>query len=63
MTNTIGMRLRKLRGDRTQAQIAKDLGISVSAVGAYEMGVRVPRDPLKKEMAKYFGTTVQDLFF
>lgn len=63
MTNTIGMRLRKLRGDRTQAQIAKDLGISVSAVGAYEMGVRVPRDPLKKEMAKYFRTTVQDLFF
>lgn len=63
MKKTIGRRLRDMRGDKTQAQVAKDLGISPSAVASYENNVRIPRDPLKRSFAEYYGTTVQDLFF
>lgn len=63
MANKIGRRLRKLRGDKTQAQVADDLGISTSAVGSYELGERVPRDKLKVKIAKYYGTTVEAIFF
>lgn len=63
MANKIGNKLRKLRGKKTQEKVAEDLGISVSAVASYELGKRMPRDPLKVEIAKYYGTTVQDLFF
>ena len=63
MSNKIGRRLRKLRGDKTQAQVADDLGISVSAVGSYELGERIPRDKLKVKIAKYYDTTVEALFF
>jgi len=60
---TIGEKMKELRGDLTQAQVAHDLGISEAAVCAYENDKRVPRDGLKKVFADYFGTTVQDLFF
>ena len=60
---TIGQKLKQLRGDRTQAQVAKELGISEAAVCAYENDQRVPRDRLKSQIASYFDTTVQDLFF
>ncbi len=63
MSNKIGRRLRKLRGDKTQAQVADDLGISVSAVGSYELGERIPRDKLKVKIAKYYDTTVEAIFF
>lgn len=63
MSNKIGKRLRKLRGDRTQAQVADDLGISVASVASYELGDRIPRDPLKIKIAKYYDRTVQDIFF
>ena len=63
MANKIGRRLRKLRGDKTQAQVADDLGISTSAVGSYELGERVPRDKLKVKIAKYYDTTVEAIFF
>lgn len=63
MSNKVGRRLRKLRGDKTQAQVADDLGISVSAVGSYELGERIPRDKLKVKIAKYYDTTVEAIFF
>lgn len=60
---TIGERLRKLRGDKTQATVARDLMISDSALSAYETDERVPRDDVKARIADYYGTTVQDIFF
>ena len=58
-----GEKLIMLRGDRTQQQVADDLGISVAAVCAYENNIRRPRDEMKKEIAKYFNTSVEKLFF
>lgn len=59
----IGRRLVQLRGERTQDQVADDLGISTSAVGMYERGERIPKDEIKKKIAEYFGKTVQEIFF
>lgn len=58
-----GKRLVELRGDKTQAQVAADIGISQSAYAMYEMEKRVPSDEKKRKIAKYFGETVQNIFF
>ncbi|MGI6361482.1 MAG: helix-turn-helix transcriptional regulator [Bacillota bacterium] len=60
---TIGKRLAQLRGAKTQKEVAKDLGISLSAICMYENGSRVPRDEIKIAFAKYYSTSVEDLFF
>lgn len=59
----IGRRLAELRGHRSQQTVAKDLGISSSAVGMYETGQRIPRDPVKIRMAEYFGRSVEEIFY
>lgn len=51
-----------LRGDRSQEEVAKALGISVSALSMYEQGNRIPRDEIKIRMADYYGISIEDLF-
>ncbi len=58
-----GDKLRALRGDKSADDVAKAIGISVSAIGMYEREERIPRDDIKIRLAKYFGTTVQNIFF
>lgn len=58
-----GEKLRLLRGDKSADEIAKAVGISVSAVGMYEREERIPRDDIKIRLAEYFKTTVQAIFF
>ena len=62
-TKEIGNRLIELRGDRTQLQVATDNGLSVSAIGMYERGERVPIDEIKVKLADFYGVTVQEIFF
>lgn len=52
-----------LRGKKSQAEVAKALNISCSAISMYENGERIPRDEVKRRFAQYYGTTVQDIFF
>ena len=59
----IGKRLIALRGNLTQEQVAKALGVCTSAIGMYERGERMPRDEIKTEIAKLYDTTVQEIFF
>lgn len=59
----IGKRLIELRGNRTQEEVAKAVGASVSAIGMYERGERTPRDEMKLSLAKFYDTTVQAIFF
>jgi transcriptional regulator with XRE-family HTH domain len=59
----IGQRLSELRKDKPREDVAAALGITVSALGMYERGERVPRDEIKVKIAKYYGVSVQDLFF
>lgn len=59
----IAKRLIKLRGNKTQDKVARELGISRSALGMYEQGERIPRDEIKIKIADYYGKTVQEIFF
>lgn len=58
-----GQKLVKLRGSRSQAEVAAAVGISVSALGMYETEQRSPRDEIKIRLADYYQTTVGALFF
>ena len=59
------VRLTTLREEKglTKAELAEALNISPSAVSAYELGARIPRDDLKIKIAEFFGVSVIDLFF
>lgn len=61
--NSIGKKLLKLRGVKSQEEVSAAIGISVSALSMYENGNRVPRDEIKVKLASYYNTTVQELFF
>lgn len=62
-TKKIGATLRDLRGKRTREEVANAIGVSVSAVAMYEIGERVPKDSVKTKYAKFFGKTVEEIFF
>ena len=59
----IGKRLVALRGDRTQAEVSRAIGSSLSAISMYERGERIPRDEVKLSFAKYYDTTVEAIFY
>lgn len=59
----MGARLRTLRGEKQRLEVAEAVGISVSALQMYENGARVPRDQTKMALAKYYGMSVEDIFF
>ena len=59
----IGEKLKDLRGDKTLEEVSKALKISKSALCMYESGQRVPKDEIKIRIAKYFGLTVESIFY
>ena len=59
----IGKRLVALRGNSTQEDVARANNLSVSAIGMYERGERIPRDEVKLALAKFYDTTVQAIFY
>lgn len=59
----IGERLKELRGNKTLAMVSHDTGVGVSALANYEAGLRVPRDEVKIRLARYYCTSVDELFF
>lgn len=58
-----GDRLRQLRGDRTQAAVAKAIGVTDMAISQYEAGIRVPSDEIKLRLADFYGVGIERLFF
>lgn len=58
-----GLELRRLRGGRPVREVADAVGISESALRMVELGQRNPRDDTKIKLAKYYGVSVQDIFF
>lgn len=56
-------RMIKLRGDRTQKEIAEKVGIPVSTYAMIETGRRFPRHKLALSLAQFYGVTVDFLFF
>lgn len=60
---SIGDKLRVLRGGKSMREVAEVLGISFSSYIKYERDERVPRDGLKKQIADYYGKSVEEIFF
>lgn len=58
-----GERLRELRAERGQAEVAEAIGVSTMAISQYETGKRIPQDKIKIKLAKYFGQSVESLFY
>lgn len=58
-----GIRLKTLRNKNslTQAELAKKLGISTSAIGMYEQGRREPDNRLLKKISDLFSVTADYL--
>lgn len=59
----IAENLVRLRGKRTQAEIASRVGISQSTYAMYETGKRVPSDEVKIKISKLYKRSVQSIFF
>ena len=64
-TKVIAARLRKLRYKKglTQYEVAKAIGVSLSAMTNYELGIRTPRDEIKIKIANFYGVSVESIFF
>lgn len=60
---SIAERLIEARGEKTRNEVAKAVGISLSALTMYEIGQRIPRDEIKVKLAKYYNKSVGELFF
>lgn len=61
--NSTGQILKRLRGNTSREVVAGAVGISVSALGMYEQGRRIPRDEVKVRLARFFGVGVETIFF
>lgn len=59
----IGKKIKELRGDMPVDEFAKEIDISPSAVRMYESGERIPRDEIKLKIARYFGKSIEEIFF
>lgn len=60
---TIGEKLKVLRDNKSQSEIAREIGITKSSWAMYERNERVPRDEIKIRIAEYFKKSVQEIFF
>jgi len=59
----IGKNLLVLRGNMSREMVAKTNGISVSSLQMYENGQRIPRDEIKVRLARYYGKSIEEIFF
>ena len=60
---SMGETMRALRGAKSQEEVAREVGITKSSYAMYERDERTPRYEVKVRLAKYFGVSVQELFF
>ncbi len=59
----IARNLVALRGEKSRESVANELGLSLSTLAMYEIGARIPRDENKEKIARYYGKTVDEIFF
>ena len=59
----IAEKLKQLRGTKTQKEVADAIDVTPMAISQYEQGERIPADPIKIRLAKYYGITVESLFY
>ena len=57
----IAEKLIAMRGEKTQAEVAKSIGISKSSLAMYETGQRVPSFEMLEAIADYFNVPLSSL--
>ena len=62
MTQHFGRRLRRLRGERSQKEVAEALGIPTTTLSSLEQQETVPRGPMLQRLADHFGVS-RDYFY
>ena len=60
---SIGDRLRYARGDRSQAEVAEAVGFTTMAISKLETDQMKPSYETMQKLARYFGLSVDRLFF
>lgn len=63
MSVVIGERLRKLRGSRTEKEVAAGVGITLVSLACYERGERIPRDEVKLRFATFYNVPIDSIFY
>ena len=61
MRNSI--KVERAKHNMTQADLAKEIGVSRQTINAMELNKYVPSTVLALKIAKLFKTTVEDVFF
>lgn len=61
VTNVFKSRIKELRGSKNQSEVAKEIGISRSALSYYESGDRTPDINVLYSLAKYYDVTTDYL--
>ncbi len=56
------LKVERAKKDITQADLANQIGVSRQTINAIEKGKFVPSTALALKLARYFKTTVEDLF-
>lgn len=51
------------KGNLTQKEVAKNIGITTSAYGMIELGSRKPSLNTAYKIAKFFKTSIEEIFF
>lgn len=59
----VGERLKRLRGHKSRAVVASDLGVTPHAIWLWEHGLRTPRDSMKAKLASYYRRSVSGIFY
>jgi len=60
---SVGKKLIELRGSRTREEVAVGSGLTFRAIESYECGYRMPRDAAKVKLAKYYGVSIEEVFY
>ena len=56
-------KLRKIRGNRSQEEVALQLGITRQMLGAIETGQRNPSLEVAKRIAEFYNVSIDEIFF
>jgi len=59
----IGLRLIALRGSKTREEVAYFTKITCKSLESYERVYRMPLDSAKVKLARYYGVTVDSIFY
>jgi len=59
----IGRRLLELRGEKTREEVAYFAKITCKSLESYERGFRMPVDSSKLKLARYYGVSVESIFY